>query len=108
VSALHADPVGDLIPDLCRAFGGTFIVNPRLSGMNSAVDENIAERVAVVRPAIANPGLATLRQKGAGESEFDQACICGCSKGGYIDYPFIRDQPTDAGAARDPFPRGAT
>ncbi len=57
LSVLHADPASDLIQDLRRAFGGTFIVNSGFSSMTTreeavtAVDEGIADLIAVGRPA---------------------------------------------------------
>ncbi|MDQ1082254.1 MULTISPECIES: hypothetical protein [Microbacterium] len=59
---LDADRSSDLIQDLRRTFGGTFIVNSGFSRMTTrdeavtAVEENIADLIAVGRPAIANPG----------------------------------------------------
>lgn len=43
----------------------------------TAVDENIADLVAVGRPAIANPGPVTRWQKGADKNEVDQASVYG-------------------------------
>lgn len=57
-----ADPSSDLIQDLRR----TLIVNSGFSKMTTrdeavtAVDENIADLIAVGRPAIANPGRIAL------------------------------------------------
>ena len=71
LSVLHADPASDLIQDLRRAFGGTFIVNSGFSKMTTreeavtAVDEGIADLVAVGRPAIANPDLVTRWEQNA-------------------------------------------
>ncbi|MDU0326320.1 alkene reductase [Microbacterium sp. KSW2-21] len=97
LSVLHADPASDLIQDLRRTFGGTFIVNSGFSRMTTrdeavtAVDENIADLVAVGRPAIANPDLVTRWQKNADENEVDQASVYGGGETGYTDYPFLQD-----------------
>ncbi len=97
LSVLHADPASDLIQDLRRAFGGTFIVNSGFSRMTTrdeavtAVDENIADLVAVGRPAIANPDLVTRWQKGADENQVNQATVYGGGETGYTDYPFLQD-----------------
>ncbi|MCM3503078.1 alkene reductase [Microbacterium sp. P26] len=97
LSVLHADPASDLIQDLRRTFGGTFIVNSGFSRMTTrdeavtAVDENIADLVAVGRPAIANPDLVTRWEQGAGENEVDQASVYGGGETGYTDYPFLQD-----------------
>lgn len=97
LSVLHADPASDLIQDLRRTFGSTFIVNSGFSRMTTrdeavtAVDENIADLVAVGRPAIANPDLVTRWQQGADENEVDQASVYGGGETGYTDYPFLQD-----------------
>ncbi|PTT21492.1 hypothetical protein DBR36_03895 [Microbacterium sp. HMWF026] len=57
----------------------TFIVNSGFSRVTTrdeavtAVDENLADLVAVGRPAIANPDLVIRWQKNADENELDQA-----------------------------------
>lgn len=74
---LHADPASNLIQDLRRTFGGTFIVPSGFSKMTTrdeafaAVDDGIADLVAVGRPAIANPDLVTRWEQGADENEVD-------------------------------------
>jgi 2,4-dienoyl-CoA reductase-like NADH-dependent reductase (Old Yellow Enzyme family) len=96
LSVLHADPAGELIQDLRRAFGGTFIVNTGFSSVTtrdeavSAVDEGIADLVAVGRPAIANPDLVTRWEQGADENEVEQATVYGGDERGYTDYPFLQ------------------
>ncbi|MCW2162881.1 NADH:flavin oxidoreductase / NADH oxidase family protein [Microbacterium hydrothermale] len=97
LSVLHADPASDLIQDLRRAFGGTFIVNSGFSTMTTreeavtAVDEGIADLIAVGRPAIANPDLVTRWEQNADENEVDQASVYGPDERGYTDYPFLQD-----------------
>ncbi|MEX0153470.1 alkene reductase [Microbacterium sp. LMI1-1-1.1] len=97
LSVLHADPAGDLIQDLRRAFGGTFIVNSGFSNVTtreeavSAVDGDIADLVAVGRPAIANPDLVARWQNGADENQVDQATVYGGGEHGYTDYPFLQN-----------------
>ncbi len=97
LSVLHDDPASDLIQDLRRTFGGTFIVNSGFSRMTTrdeavtAVDDNIADLVAVGRPAIANPDLVARWQQGADENEVDQASVYGGGETGYTDYPFLQD-----------------
>lgn len=97
LSVLHADPAGDLIQDLRRAFGGTFIVNSGFSNVTtreeavSAVDGDIADLVAVGRPAIANPDLVARWQNEADENQVDQATVYGGGEHGYTDYPFLQN-----------------
>lgn len=97
LSVLHADPTSNLIQDLRRAFGGTFIVNSGFSSMTtrdeavSAVENDIADLVAVGRPAIANPDLVTRWEQGAEENEVDQASVYGPDERGYTDYPFLQN-----------------
>ncbi len=57
----------------------------------TAVDEGIADLIAVGRPAIANPDLVTRWEKGADENEVDQASVYGPDERGYTDYPFLQD-----------------
>ncbi|MFF0911785.1 alkene reductase [Microbacterium enclense] len=97
LSVLHADPAGDLIQDLRRAFGGTFIVNSGFTNVTtreeavSAVDGDIADLVAVGRPAIANPDLVTRWEQAASENPVDQATVYGGGEHGYTDYPFLQN-----------------
>lgn len=96
LSVLHADPASDLIQDLRRAFGGTFIVNSGFSSVTtrdeavSVVEDDIADLVAVGRPAIANPDLVTRWEQNASENEVDQASVYGGGERGYTDYPFLQ------------------
>ena len=96
LSVLHADPAGDLVQGLRQSFGGTFIVNSGFSKVTtrdeavSVVEEDLADLVAVGRPAIANPDLVTRWQKGADENEVDQASVYGPDERGYTDYPFLQ------------------
>lgn len=110
---VEADTASSLIQDLRRAFGGTFIVNSGFSRMStrdeavSAVEEGIADLVAVGRSTIANPDLVVTHwQKGADENEVGQACIYGGGETAYSDYPFLWDWSPDASASRDQFARG--
>lgn len=95
LSVLHADPAGDLIQDLRRAFGGTFIVNSGFSVVTTrdeavqAIDDGIADLVAVGRPAIANPDLVARWERGAAENEVHQPSVYGGDERGYTDYPFL-------------------
>lgn len=96
LSVLHADPASELIQDLRRTFGGTFIVNSGFSSVTtrdeavSVVEDDIADLVAVGRPAIANPDLVTRWEQGASENEVDQASVYGGGERGYTDYPFLQ------------------
>ncbi|WP_412177027.1 hypothetical protein [Microbacterium testaceum] len=75
----------------------TFIVNSGFSRMTTrdeavtAVEDGVADLVAVGRPAIANPDLVTRWQKGADENEVNQATVYGGGETGYTDYPFLQD-----------------
>lgn len=81
LSVLHAAPASDLIQDLRRTFGGTFIVNSGFSSVTtrdeavSVVEDDIADLVAVGRLAIAKPDLLTRWEQGASENEVDQASV---------------------------------
>lgn len=95
LSVLHSDPAGDLIQDLRRAFGGTFIVNSGFSIVTTrdeavqAIDDDIADLIAVGRPAIANPDLVARWERGADENEVHQPSVYGPDERGYTDYPFL-------------------
>ncbi len=75
----------------------TFIVNPGFPRMTTcdeavtAVEENIADLVAIGRPAITNPDLVTRWQKGTDEKEVDRASVYGGGETGYTDYRFLQD-----------------
>jgi len=95
LSVLHSDPAGQLVQDLRGLFGGTFIVNSGFAKVTtreeaaSAVDDGIADLIAVGRPAIANPDLVTRWQRGAAENEVHQETVYGGDERGYTDYPFL-------------------
>ncbi|KEP75503.1 hypothetical protein HR12_30920 [Microbacterium sp. SUBG005] len=90
-------PVSDVIQDLRRTSGGTFIVNSGFSRMTTrdeavtAVQYGVADLVAVGRPAIANPDLVTRWDRGVDEDEIDQASVHGGGETGYTDHPFLQD-----------------
>lgn len=56
----------------------------------TAVDEGIADLVAAVSPAIANPDLGTRWKKGAYENEIDQASVWHPGELGYSEYQFLQ------------------
>ncbi len=95
LSILHEDPSGALPQELRRAFGGIFIANSgfgRVTTRDEAIrviDEDIADLVAVGRPAIANPDLVERWERGAEENPVDQATVYGPDARGYTDYPTL-------------------
>ncbi|MEV8272995.1 alkene reductase [Microbacterium sp. NPDC077184] len=95
LSILHEDPSGALPQELRRAFGGTVIANSgfgRVTTRDEAIrviDEDIADLIAVGRPAIANPDLVERWERGAEENPVDQATVYGPDARGYTDYPTL-------------------
>ncbi|WJL95351.1 alkene reductase [Microbacterium sp. ET2] len=95
LSILHENPADDLPQELRRVFGGTFIANTgfgRVTTRDEAirtVGEDLADLVAVGRPAIANPDLAERWEQGAEENPVDQATVYGPDERGYTDYPTL-------------------
>ncbi len=67
--------------------------------------KNIADLVAVVRPAIANSDLVTRWQQNADENEVDQASVYGPGRARIHGYPFLQTEVPDARARGDSFAR---
>jgi N-ethylmaleimide reductase len=95
VDVLHADLTGDLAQGIRRTIGAPFIGNSGF-GTTTTRDEalglvadDIADAVAVGRPAIANPDLVVRWQRGAEENEPNPATFYGPEGEGYIDYPAL-------------------
>ncbi|GAA2074453.1 alkene reductase [Aeromicrobium halocynthiae] len=93
--SILADPHGELFAELRRAFGGIVIANSGFSDVTDLdevkeiVDGGLADLVAVGRPFLANPDLATRWRTGAELNEPDQATFYGGGAEGYTDYPTL-------------------
>ena len=93
VSVLHAEPAGELVQALRRAFDGPFVVNSGF-GVITTRDEAIAliegadaDAVAVGRPVIANPDLVERWAADAPLNEPDASTFYSDGAQGYTDYP---------------------
>jgi len=93
LSILHADPAGDLVQELRRRFSGVVVLNSGFGEVTTReqalalVEDDVADAVAVGRPAIANPDLAERWRGGHDENQPDQATIYASGAEGYTDYP---------------------
>ena len=90
-----ADPRAELTRDLVSRFGGVTIANDGFVAMTSfdsasaILAENLADMVAVGRPALANPDLVERWRTGAALNEPDESTFYGGGAEGYIDYPTL-------------------
>ncbi len=93
LSILHAEPAGELVQNLRRRFGGVVVLNSGFGEVTTReqalalVEDDVADAVAVGRPAIANPDLAERWHGGHHENQPDQATIYAPGAEGYTDYP---------------------
>ncbi|WP_440709455.1 alkene reductase [Herbiconiux sp. YIM B11900] len=93
LSILHADPAGELVQELRSRFGGVVVLNSGFGEVTTReqalalVEDDVADAVAVGRPAIANPDLAERWRGGHDENTPDQATIYASGAEGYTDYP---------------------
>lgn len=93
LSVLHRDPAGELVRDLATRFGGPIMMNTGFSVMTTRqeahqlIDQELADVVAVGRPAIANPDLVERWAGDLPENEPDVDTFYGGGADGYTDYP---------------------
>ena len=90
-----ADPASDLVKDLRTRFGGIFMANTGfahvtdLDEVTAIIDGGLADLVAVGRPFLANPDLATRWRTGAALNEPNPDTFYGGGAEGYTDYPTL-------------------
>lgn len=93
--SILADPRSELFAELRSGFGGVVVANSGFSTVTDLeeveeiVDGGLADLVAVGRPFLANPDLATRWANGAELNEPDQATFYGGGAEGYTDYPTL-------------------
>ena len=96
LSILHHEPTGDLVQDLRKRFGGTFLVNTGFGVITTReeavnlVAEGHADAVVVGRPAIANPDLARRWKESLPLNEPDPSTFYAEGAIGYTDYPMYQ------------------
>ncbi|MEJ8284034.1 N-ethylmaleimide reductase [Curtobacterium sp. PvP017] len=98
IDVLHAEPTGDLVQHVRRTAGAPFIVNSGFSAMTTREeaitvvhDQDIADAIAVGRPAIANPDLAHRWEQDAELNEPRPELFYGAGAEGYTDYPSLAE-----------------
>ncbi len=98
IDVLHAEPTGDLVQHVRRTAGAPFIVNSGFSAMTTREeaitvvhDQDIADAIAVGRPAIANPDLAHRWEQDAELNEPRPELFYGATAEGYTDYPSLAE-----------------
>ena len=90
--SILADPRGQLVADLRARFGGPVMLNSGfgevtdLKTVESIIDEDLGDLVAVGREFLANPDLAERWRTGAELNEPDQETFYGGGAEGYTDY----------------------
>lgn len=93
--SILADPRSPLVADLRARFGGPVMLNSGfgdvtdLAAVESILDDDLGDLVAVGREFLANPDLAERWRTGAGLNEPDQATFYGGGAEGYTDYPTL-------------------
>ena len=93
--SILADPALPLVADLRSRFGGPIIANSGFSSVttledvNSVLENDYADAVAVGREFIANPDLAERWKIGAELNEPDGDTVYGGGVEGYTDYPTL-------------------
>lgn len=93
--SILADPRSELVADLRARFGGPVMLNSGfgdvtdLKAVESIIDEDLGDLVAVGREFLANPDLAERWRTGAELNEPDQATFYGGGAEGYTDYPTL-------------------
>jgi len=96
LSILHHEPTGELVQDLRKRFGGTFLVNTGFGVITTReeavnlVAEGHADAVVVGRPAIANPDLARRWKESLPLNEPDPSTFYAEGAIGYTDYPMYQ------------------
>ena len=93
--SILADPRSQIVADLRTRFGGPVMLNSGfasvtdLADVESIIDEDLGDLVAVGREFLANPDLAERWRTGAALNEPDQATFYGGGAEGYTDYPAL-------------------
>jgi 2,4-dienoyl-CoA reductase-like NADH-dependent reductase (Old Yellow Enzyme family) len=96
LSILHHEPTGELVQDLRKRFGGTFLVNTGFGVITTReeavnlVAEGHADAVVVGRPAIANPDPARRWKESLPLNEPDPSTFYAEGATGYTDYPMYQ------------------
>ncbi|HEY1156012.1 MAG TPA: alkene reductase [Arthrobacter sp.] len=96
LSILHHEPTGELVQDLRKRFGGTFLVNTGFGVITTReealnlVAEGHADAVVVGRPAIANPDLARRWKESLPLNEPNPSTFYAEGATGYTDYPMYQ------------------
>lgn len=93
--SILADPRSPIVADLRARFGGPVMLNSGfgsvtdIEDVESIIDEDLGDLVAVGREFLANPDLAERWRTGAELNEPDQATFYGGGAEGYTDYPTL-------------------
>lgn len=93
--SILADPRSQLVADLRTRFGGPVMLNSGFSDVTdlkfveSIIDEDLGDLVAVGREFLANPDLAERWRTGAELNEPNQKTFYGGGSEGYTDYPTL-------------------
>lgn len=97
IDVLHAEPAGDLVQGIRRTAGAPFVVNSGFSVMTdrdeaiAVVEGDVADAIAVGRPAIANPDLAERWEQDAELNQPRPELFYGQTGEGYTDYPTLAE-----------------
>ncbi len=96
--SILADPRSPLVADLRARFGGPVMLNSGFSSVTdlddveSIIEEDLGDLVAVGREFLANPDLPERWRTGAALNEPDQATFYGGGAEGYTDYPVLGER----------------
>ncbi len=96
--SILADPRSPIVADLRARFGGPVMLNSGfgsvtdIEDVESIIDEDLGDLVAVGREFLANPDLAERWRTGAALNEPDQATFYGGGAEGYTDYPTLGER----------------
>ena len=96
--SILADPRSPIVADLRALFGGPVMLNSGfgsvtdIEDVESIIDEDLGDLVAVGREFLANPDLVERWRTGAALNEPDQATFYGGGAEGYTDYPTLGER----------------
>lgn len=96
--SILADPRSPIVADLRARFGGPVMLNSGfgsvtdIEDVESIIDEDLGDLVAVGREFLANPDLAERWRTGAALNEPDPATFYGGGAEGYTDYPMLGER----------------
>ncbi|WP_181427354.1 alkene reductase [Curtobacterium sp. MCPF17_011] len=97
IDVLHAEPAGELVQGIRRTAGAPFVVNSGFSVMTdrdeaiAVIEGDVADAIAVGRPAIANPDLAERWEQDAELNQPRPELFYGQTGEGYTDYPTLTE-----------------